>query len=326
MAHLIETIAYAGETPWHGIGKPVINDLTPAQMLVEAGLDWRVEKVPLYAEYNGRNYETGRCALIRDRLVTNMETGETEEEHRILTFTTGNWNPVQNEEAFAFFHDFVMAGDMEMHTAGSLSDGEVVWCLAKTKESFALHKNDQVDNYLLFTNYHRFGSANDIRMTPIRVVCNNTLTLSLSKRSDQMVKINHRKPFDPEEAKNLLGVASLKLGKYQELAEFLSKKRYTTDKVKEYFGHLFEPTSTKNKEAKVESRAAKYLYEVVLNEQPGAEYGEGSWWQAFNAVTYYTNHEAGNRPDSRLNNVWYGKNRDTNVLALNKAVEYAKAA
>lgn len=326
MAHLVETIAYAGETPWHAIGKRVLNDLTPAQMCHEAGLDWRVEKIPLFADYNGEQYETGRCALIRDRLVTNMETGETEDRNRILTFTTGNWNPVQNEDAFAFFHDFVMAGDMEMHTAGSLCNGEVVWCLAKTNQSFVLHKNDQVDNYFLFTNYHRFGSANDLRMTPIRVVCNNTLTLSLSKRSDQMVKINHRKPFDPELAKDLMGIASQKLKKYEELATFLSTKRYNEDKVKEYFGHLFEPTSTKNKETKVESRAAKYLYEVVLQEQPGAALGEGTWWQAFNAVTYYTNHEAGNRDDTRLNNVWYGKTRDTNVEALNKAVEFAKAA
>ena len=122
MAHEVETMAYAGALPWHGLGVPVSNDLTPAQMQQKAGLDWEVEKVDAYINVGGEQVPTGQQALIRTS------------DNTILTNVGENWNPVQNSEAFNFFSDYVMAGDMEMHTAGSLKNGQIVWALAKVKE------------------------------------------------------------------------------------------------------------------------------------------------------------------------------------------------
>jgi phage/plasmid-like protein (TIGR03299 family) len=174
MAHMIESVdgkaqmAYAGDTPWHGLGTKVPNDLTPLQMLEAAGLNWSVEKVPAYAKVGGKNVAIGQSALVRSF------------DEKILDVVSDDWNPVQNEEAFDFFNDFVAAGDMEMHTAGSLRDGQIVWSLAKIKESFELFKGDQIDSYLLFSNFHKYGYSTDVRFTPIRVVCKNTLSLSLN--------------------------------------------------------------------------------------------------------------------------------------------------
>ena len=67
---------------------------------------------------------------------------------------------------------------------------------------------------MLFSNPHQFGMSIDIRMTPIRVVCNNTLTLSLSQKSDKMVTLSHRKEFNPEMVKEQLGIAREKLENY----------------------------------------------------------------------------------------------------------------
>lgn len=175
MAHLVETMAFAGEVPWHGLGTPVPADLSPEQFLVKAGLDWEVKKVPAFAEINGERTNVGWSALTRSS------------DNSILDIVSNEWNPVQNSEAFNFFDEYCRAGDMEMHTGGSLKNGQIVWALAKVKDSFELFKGDQVDSYLLFTNPHRFGQSIDVRFTPIRVVCNNTLTLSLSQRSDNMV-------------------------------------------------------------------------------------------------------------------------------------------
>ena len=73
---------------------------------------------------------------------------------------------------------------MEMHTAGSLKGGQQVWALAKIKESFDVFgKEDTVESYLLFSNPHQYGKSIDIRFTPIRVVCNNTLTFSLNSHA-----------------------------------------------------------------------------------------------------------------------------------------------
>ena len=47
MAHMVETMAYAGEVPWHGLGVQVEENLTPQEMLEVAGLNWQVEKQQL---------------------------------------------------------------------------------------------------------------------------------------------------------------------------------------------------------------------------------------------------------------------------------------
>ena len=90
MAHEVETMAYAGETPWHGLGVPVSNDLTPTMMMEKAGLDWTVKEVNSFVEYEGRKIPTGKKALIR------------ESDGKVLTNVGENWHPCQNEDAFNF--------------------------------------------------------------------------------------------------------------------------------------------------------------------------------------------------------------------------------
>ena len=311
MAHEVETMAYAGETPWHGLGVPVINDLTPDQMLVKAGLDWTVNKVPSFVNINGQQIETGQQALVRSS------------DNSILSMVSDDWNPCQNHEAFEFFNDFVMEGDMEMHTAGSLKQGKNVWALAKVKDSFEILGGDKVESYLLFSNPHEYGRCIDIRFTPIRVVCNNTLTLSLAGKSDLMVRLNHRSKFDPAMVKQTLGIASKKLGTYKEIAEFLASKTYTSESVVDYLKEVF-PSLTK-KDNSIMSRPATQAFEV-LETQPGAEFGKNSFWQAFNATTYVVDHVLGHSQETRLQSAWYGDNRKRKLVALEKAVEYAEAA
>jgi phage/plasmid-like protein (TIGR03299 family) len=311
MAHEVETMAYAGETPWHGLGVPVINDLTPDQMLVKAGLDWTVNKVPSFVNINGQQIETGQQALVRSS------------DNSILSMVSDDWNPCQNHEAFEFFNDFVMEGDMEMHTAGSLKQGKNVWALAKVKDSFEILGGDKVESYLLFSNPHEYGRCIDIRFTPIRVVCNNTLTLSLAGKSDLMVRLNHRSKFDPAMVKQTLGIASKKLGTYKEMAEFLASKTYTSESVVDYLKEVF-PSLTK-KDNSIMSRPATQAFEV-LETQPGAEFGKNSFWQAFNATTYVVDHVLGHSQETRLQSAWYGDNRKRKLVALEKAVEFAEAA
>jgi phage/plasmid-like protein (TIGR03299 family) len=316
MAHLVETMAYAGETPWHGLGVPVSNDLTPAQMQEKAGLNWKVRELESFVEFDGKKMPTGQKSLVR------------ESDGRILTNVGKDWNPVQNDTAFEFFSEYVMEGNMEMHTAGSLRDGQMVWALAKVKDSFDLFKGDQVDSYLLFSNPHQYGKTIDVRFTPIRVVCNNTLTLSLGTKADRSVRVGHRTQFDPSMVKEQLGIATEKLKTYKEMAAFLGSKRYTQDNVIEFFNTVFPRSADKRVQGKALSldtlsRNARGAYDV-LEIQPGAEYAEGSWWQAFNAVTFTTDHLTGRNEDNRLYSNWFGGNQLRKVNALETAVEYAK--
>jgi phage/plasmid-like protein (TIGR03299 family) len=322
MAHMLEIVegkaqmAYAGDVPWHGLGVKVSNDLTPLQMLKAAGLDWTVDPVELFAEVGDKRLATGHRALVRST------------DQRVIDVITDDWNPVQNEQAFEFFNDFVAHGDMSMETAGSLKDGKIIWALAKVKDSFDLFGGkDRVDAYLHFTNPHQYGQSIDVRFTPIRVVCNNTLTLSLNQKSKNMVKVSHRRQFDPDQVKEALGVAKQKLAKYKEMAEFLSKKRYTNENVVDYFKRIFPVLTTKQDSKKELSNSAERGLEIVkYDSQPGAEYGKGTYWELFNAVTYMTDHEIGRSVDARLTSAWYGANKNLKTKALEMALEMAEAA
>jgi hypothetical protein len=94
MAHELEFVngvaqmAYAGAKPWHGLGVEVSNDLTPEQIMKKAGLDWTVSKVDSFVEIDGNRVSTGQQSLVRSS------------DNKILTNVGGNWNPVQNSEAF----------------------------------------------------------------------------------------------------------------------------------------------------------------------------------------------------------------------------------
>ena len=323
MAHEVEMIdgvaqmAYAGAKPWHGLGVEVSNDLTPAQMQKKAGLDWEVEKMPLsFTNRGGKLQSVNKHALVRSH------------DSKVLDVIGDDWNPVQNTEAFEFFSEYVLAGDMEMNTAGSLKGGKNVFALAKVKESFDILGQDQVDSYLLFSNPHEYGKAVDVRFTPIRVVCNNTLTFSLQSSSKNFVKVGHRSKFDADMVKQQMGIASEKFAQYKEMAEFLSTRRFSAETLIQYYNEVF-PYTHKQAEAptKVEdlSKNARAAMDLLYT-QPGAQYGEGTWWQALNSVTYLTDHKMGRGNDTRMQSAWFGANQSRKLKAVNKAVEMATAA
>lgn len=324
MAHELEMIngeaqmAYVGELPWHGLGVKVSNDLTPTQMMEAAGLDWDVEKTELFTRFKG---DTVR---VKDRYALTRSS-----DGRILDVVGDGWNPVQNSEAFEFFNEFVAAGDMEMHTAGSLKDGRNIWALAKVNDSFEILGGDKVEGFLLFSNPHQYGKTVEVRFTPIRVVCNNTLTMALNQQSarvNSMVRLSHRSKFDGEAVKEILGVSKEKLATYKEMASFLSQKRYTNENIVEYFNRVFPMTTgAPAAQNELSSKAARTAAEV-MDTQPGADFGRGSFWQLFNAVTYTTDHLLGRSADTRLQSAWFGSNQRRKIEAANIAMEMANAA
>lgn len=313
MAHMMETMAYAGETPWHGLGVQVENDLSVEEMVAAAGIDWTVSKHPTFYRVGDTEIETGKFALIRDT------------DNKFLSNVSDGWEPCQNVDAFSIFEEFVERSELEMHTAGSLKDGRVVWGLAKMKEQFALFNDDVTEQYLLLVNPHTFGNGIHVRSTPIRVVCNNTLSFALGKASEVQSTQNHRTVFDAERMKEAIGIAQDKLKKYEEMAIFLSSKRYNDQSFRNFLQQIFPNHTMKEDKKEDLSRNAQRAYDVV-EEQPGAEFGKGTWWQAFNSVSYLTDHELGRNQDTRLQSAWFGVNKDRKNRALELAVEMAEAA
>lgn len=296
--------------PWHGLGTPVHDNMTPMEMMKAANLDWKVSKKKSYVEINGQKVETGQEALVR------------ESDGRILTNVSGAWKPCQNEQAFEFFNEFVSAGDMQMDTAGSLKDGQIVFAAADVNDGFTLFGGDEVKGYLLFSNPHVYGKSIDVKFIMTRVVCNNTLSMALTERGQPAVRLSHRNNFNPEMVKELLGISHNRVEQFKGAAELLGSKKYSDKAFKTFLATVF---GTSNQEGKILSRTAERAFEIVET-QPGADYAPKSWWNAYNAVTYMTDHEMGRSDDTRAAAAWFGHNAKRKLEALNVAVEMAEAA
>lgn len=312
----VETMAYAGETPWHGIGKSISNDLTPLQMQEASGANFEVLKEPEYITYNKRNIKTGNYALLRKNPDKDYVT--------FLDSVSKDWIFPQPTEAFEFFNEWV-GNEMEMHTAGVLDNGRMIWVMAKTKDGFSLFNGkDNIESNLLFSVPYRYGQSTVVCGTNIRVVCQNTLQLALSQAKEGMIiRINHRREVDAEEIKKTLQLNRSKLNSYKEAAEFLSKKKAKASDVQKFFDNVYPLTS--NKKEREHSKNSNLLMSI-LDTQPGANYGAGTWWQVFNAVTYATDHLIGNADETRLFSAFYGVGRKRKTAALSSAINFAKAA
>jgi hypothetical protein len=138
------------------------------------------------------------------------------------------------------------------------------------------------------------------------------------------VKVSHRRQFDGDMVKETLGVAKEKLATYREMAQFLGGKRYTGPKLTEYFKTIFPVAGGNEKKKEMSISASKAL--DVVHTQPGAAFAEGSWWQAFNTVTYMVDHKLGRNQDNRLTSAWFGNGKKVKADALELAVKMAEAA
>ena len=328
MSHEVESMAYANEVPWHGLGTPVSADLTPAQMLQAAQLDWRVEKKALFVDDLDTQINS-HYALVRNT------------DSRILGICGNEYTPTQNQDVFEFFDKFCKAGDMKMETAGSLHGGRRVWGLAKINGGFMLGGKDEVEGYILLDNPHIWGKSLQILFTPIRVVCNNTLTAALRNNNNQenTFRMSHDRAFDDQikqQAAEKVGLAMKALDVFKDKSEFLASKRAKDQKVLEFFSKLVNPTLFQTAQEQSEDgtvnradlgRVVNRLYELV-DTQPGADLktSAGTWWGAFNAVTYYYDHVAGTDQDKRLTSAWFGSAATRKREALELAVEFAEAA
>jgi len=307
MSHEVETFVYNGEEPWHGIGIPNWDG-----KFETSNVDWEVTKVPAWAILpNGEAVNIKRDALVRVS------------DNKVLDVVTEDWNTVQNKVAFEFFQEYCEAGNMTLETCGSLKGGQLVFALAKINESFELFRGkDKVDSYMLFTNPHKYGWSTSVSWTAIRVVCWNTLTASLNNsKGDKIIRVSHRNKFDAEQVKEDLGIAKAKLIQYKEKSKQLAATKAKKEDIVTYFKRIFPVLGT----TKPISKSASTCLDI-LESQPGGNLGKGTWWQPYNAVTFFTDHLAARTQDARLSSSWYGTNRKLKVQALETALEMSKAA
>jgi phage/plasmid-like protein (TIGR03299 family) len=163
MAHEIESMFSVRQVPWHGLGQVLDNPPDSEQALIESGLLWGVEKRKLFL---------GNGQRVPDTFANVRMTDES-----ILGVVGQNYKIIQNREAF-MWTDSLMGEGAKYETAGSLRGGSRIWLCAKLPQPIEV-VGDKVDMFLLFSNSHDGSSSIRVAVTPIRVVCQNTLTYAL---------------------------------------------------------------------------------------------------------------------------------------------------
>ena len=334
-------MAWAGDKPWHGLGVEVDGNLTPLQMQQAAQLDWTVSKRPSYTldapEWNedvGLIQAENTFHIVRDS------------DNRILSHCGRDYIPIQNEDVFKFFKRFTEAGHMTMETAGSLKDGGEIWGLAKIAEDFALAGDDLIKGYLLINQPHIVGKSMTIKLTPIRVVCNNTLTMALQQGGTASFRMPHVKEFGDDviqAAENALGLSASAMTEFRKNATLLSQTKAKHSDVLDYVGQIYQPLmiAEYRKEQLLRSEGKligmqeplkdklnKFpsLVMDALDQSPGAQLksAKGTWWGALNAVTYVEDHlRESQTPGNALHSAWFGAAAHRKSQALSLAVQRA---
>ncbi|MGL6396206.1 DUF932 domain-containing protein [Aeromonas veronii] len=215
MAHLIDSMAYTGQTPWHGLG----NHLPPQQSLdvwlQAAGMDWTIEQSDVL--YQGspdhpilHTYPDSKVLYRSDTLAP-------------LSVVSQRYNVVQPHEVLHFYQDLVEAGGFELETAGSLKGGRKLWALAKTGQDLILKGGDLVKSYLLLATSCDGTLCTTAQFTSVRVVCNNTLQVAVGNQTGA-IKVSHSTQFDATAVKQALGLGVSQWDHFGQYAKELSQR------------------------------------------------------------------------------------------------------
>ena len=219
MAANVETMFYTREKPWHGLGTMVAEAPNSKDALRLAGLNWKVLQEPVYTE--------------NEELIQGYKANVRDTDRKVLGVVTDRYKVIQNEEAFAFT-DTLLGEGVRYETAGSLQEGRRVWMLARLPREFIIG-GERISPYMVFSNTHDGSGAVKTALTPIRVVCNNTLNLALrtAKRSWSMI---HTGDISGkiEEAKNTLLLADEYMTALGQEFEDLRKIKLSEKQVLDY--------------------------------------------------------------------------------------------
>lgn len=268
MSANVETMMYVREKPWHGLGVMVETAPDSKSAIHLAGLDWRVEKKDMY--------------LPNGIIIPDYKANVRDSDGAILGVVSDKYKIVQNDEAFAFT-DSLISGDVKYETAGSLKGGKTVWMLAKMPTTEIL--GDETEQYLCFSNTHDGTGAVRVFMTPIRVVCNNTLNLALST-AQRCWSMKHMGDIEAkiEEAQDCLRLSNKYMDGLKEYADNLSKKTVTDEALRDILNDIFPINDDMSEREK--NGVAKLKDEfMICYFMPDIDKFRGTAWGVVNAMT-----------------------------------------
>ena len=310
MAALVETMYSTREKPWHGLGVVVKEAPTSEEALRLAGLDWNVVQEPIYTPF--REKIEGFKANVRDS------------DRKVLGVVSDRYKVIQNVEAFSFTDELLGQG-VRYETAGSLSGGKRVWLLARLPREYII-AGERISPYLVFSNTHDGSGSVKVAVTPVRVVCNNTLNLALetAQRSFSMVHTGNISDKITE-ARDTLFKAESYMDRLGAEFEQLHQQKVTDAEVQKYIELLIplESNATRTQEKNVnrlrEDLAMRYY------DAPDLQKVGKNAYRFINAVSDFATHAEPLRRTANYSENLFSRTVDGNPL-IDRAYQLVKSA
>lgn len=318
----VQTIAYYGEEPWHGLGTPVPMGVTADEMIRAAGLDWSVDVRPARGakEINSKG-EYSRYEVFR------AARPNTQEAEILFGVVSRRYQPLQNTEAFAFFDHIVGKKKAYFETAGALGEGERIWVMARMPGAMEIVRGDECLKYLLLSNTHTGEGSVIAKFTSVRVVCQNTLIMAMED-GQKTYRVRHSKKmqFRLDELAEFMAITQDVYLKTEERFRRLATINMKGDRLETYFKAVYPLSEPQKKKGEKPERWA-FLTELFEGQPdlqlPGVR---GTLWAAYNAVTTFEDYKQPQQEEiqeQRLERTWFGGGADIKLRALDKAQELA---
>jgi phage/plasmid-like protein (TIGR03299 family) len=312
-----------GEPAWHGLGTPVSEEDASdwRKAYIAAGLDWEVQARPLFTAEHTPAVWGGN--LIESH-VANVRSSDS----KVLGVVGKNYSVLQNEDVFAWFEPFLTEGQARFEAAGSLRGGSRIWALAKiTGAKAEVREGDEVDGYLLLSHSHDGSLAVRVGFTPIRVVCNNTLTWAHEDQASQLIRIRHRGDVNANMRAVRETMDTVRQGFFSTIEQYraLTEQYINQADVLRYVELVLGVTRNEKGELATRTKnTVDAIVERAFHQDPRGRQTPGetvSAWDAYNGVTEWLTWERGRTQDTRINSLWYGDSAKLNSRALELAKE-----
>ena len=310
MAANVETMFYTRKEPWHGLGTMVAEAPNSKDALRLAGLNWKVLQEPVYTE--------------NEELIQGYKANVRDTDRKVLGVVTDRYKVIQNEEAFAFT-DTLLGEGVRYETAGSLQEGRRVWMLARLPREFIIG-GERISPYMVFSNTHDGSGAVKTALTPIRVVCNNTLNLALrtAKRSWSMI---HTGDISGkiEEAKNTLLLADEYMTALGQEFENLRKIKLSEKQVLDYIKILLPMEENYSLLQKRGVEKLRADMKMRYFDAPDLKDVGNNGYRFVNAVSDFATHSTPRRKTANYKENIFARTADGNPM-IDRAYQLVKAA
>lgn len=306
-------MAFTGprDAVWHRMGNELVENAPMEDWVKAAGMDW--EAIPTDVMYHTDN---GFLNMENQKVIYRSDTQDA------LSIVSGKYKIIQPREVLEFFEDMIGFDGIKLTTAGVLYGGRRFWAMADTGREFEARDGDHVTGKILLTTSLDGTLATQAMFTSVRVVCNNTLRMSVEGKTKGKVRVTHRSTFNPTEIKAKMGIFDESFSTFRDNIRHLAETPVREKQVAELLTKLLQDP---NKDPDKQPRTIRGNVDAMVTLfNRGVGNKGNSYWDMVNAVTEYVDHGAfGRMDDNKAWDAWYGPTADLKQRAFDLAMEEA---